>query len=405
MKYLPRIFTLLLCLLIFAGSVAAQSLKEYYLTLPLNKKSLEETLHFTPIAMPDNIKEIVDKIEYWDMDYQWVQTSEGQILFLNTPDYNEFWHNTIQFIPKSDHGTLHRTAKGSTLHHSQYDYTTRFTPVAYDGVRLLVLFDNEWNEEYARKNFPNIKWSLVILTPVDEKNFLKRIEIIPHPEASSEAAVVHNIPPREIVQKIGLRPLPVDEKFYFCEEEKDDGCKKNYRKNIIFSTPNIRDTLYRVRYWRPDAAGYAKWENGKVVFDQPMYGGDLLEKMRLYEFDATKPYVILHSIPYSWSPTTHCEIKCELDRFTVSAYDGEKIIFSNSINDDFEERFTLSYFIPASREEVEQLMIHKNRKPPILSGYKRLNFKSLPHPACQPLTAKPIGKIELQQMESRLQRK
>lgn len=402
MKTIARIFSLILCLLIFAGGAAAQSLREYCVNLPINKQSLEEQLHFTPIAMPDNIREIVNKIEYWDMDYQWVQTSEGEILFINTPNYNEFWYSTIQFTPKSDYGVLHRTAKGSTLHHDRHEYNIRYTPIAYDGVRLLVHFDNEWSEEYARKNFPNIQWSLAILTPVGEKNFLKRIEIIPHPEASSEAAVVHNIPPRDIVKQIGLRPLPVDEKFYFsCE----NGNQKKYRKNIIFSTPNIRDTLYKVRYWKSELAGYAKWKNGKVVFDQTIIGGNLFGDMSVFEFDATKPYVIYHGITYGLHRPLYQEKKRELEEFTVSAYNGEKIILSNAYKYDFEERFILSYFIPATREDVEKLISMPKPIYPVLKRNKRLMLKRIEAPTCRTPQPISIGKVELLQIESRRQRK
>ena len=176
MKTTTHILTLLLCLM-FAGRVGAQSMKDYVLCLQMNTQSLEEKLQFKPIPIPDNIKEIVSKVEYWDMVYQWTGICNGEIFIKNTPYYDEYWYSTIQFIRNDEYGILHRTAKGSTLHHSIDNnyYPTRYIPFAYDGERLLVMFESDWNEGHAKENFPNINVPLVLLTPVGKNNFLKRI--------------------------------------------------------------------------------------------------------------------------------------------------------------------------------------------------------------------------------------
>lgn len=366
-------------------------MKEYFLCLRVNQQSLEEKLQFKSIPIPENIKEIVNEVEYWDMDYQWTEISNGEIFIKNTPDYNEHWYSTIQFIPYEENGILHRTAKGSTLHHSFYDnYPTSYIPFAYDGERLLVMLEYEWDEKYAKEKFPNINVPLVLLTPVGKDNFLKRIEIKPHPEASSEAAVVHNIPPRDIVKQIGLRPLPVDEKLFSFEDY--DQPNKTH-KNIIYSTPNIRDTLYKVRYWRSGGPrGYTKWENGRVVIDEEnILLFDWLGET-YYEFDATKTYVKCYNVyPYG---NRYDEYKRALDSFTVSAYDGKQIILSSN---ETNGAYIICSIIPASQEEIEIIHLHANRKPPILKWHKRLIFGQIPHPVCRPLTTEPIGKVRTEQ--------
>lgn len=391
MKTTTHILTLLLCLM-FAGRVGAQSMKDYVLCLQMNTQSLEEKLQFKPIPIPDNIKEIVSKVEYWDMVYQWTGICNGEIFIKNTSYYDKYWYSTIQFIRNNEYGILHRTAKGSTLHHSIDNnyYPTRYIPFAYDGERLLVMFESDWNEGHAKENFPNINVPLVLLTPVGKDNFLKRIEIEEHPEASSEAAMVHNIPPRDIVNRIGLRPLPVDEKFFQRSSEE----KKRPYKNIIYSTPNIRDTLYKVRYWRSlGSVGYTKWENGRVVFDDErilFFGLPFDDNYN--EFDATKTYVKLHRI--SHIDKSYSTYKHKLENYTVSAYDGERIILS-STNDG--EAFVLTCLTPASQEEIEILHLFANRESPILKYNRRLSSLRITSLVCRSLTTEPIGKVEVPQ--------
>ncbi|MBR5281889.1 MAG: hypothetical protein IKU22_03815 [Alistipes sp.] len=390
MKTIARIFSLILCLLIFAGGAAAQSLREYYINLPINKQSLEEKLQFKPIAMPENIEDLIyEEVQYWEVEI-WDGNIYKDEVYLSKTYYRDDLKSIIQFIEGSIMGKHHIISPNNPLLHRTDDTLVDVIPILYDGNRLLAV-DSVWEPKSLIETI-----AYYLLTPIGKDKFEKMTNIESHPEASSKEAVVHNIPPRDIVKQIGLRPLPVDETL-FSFEEYDQPNKQH--KNIIYSTPNIRDTLYKVRYWRsggPEGGCYTKWENGRVVIDTEriLYFDWLGETY--YEFDATKTYVKGYMVyPYGYR---YEEFKQTLDSFTISAYDGKQIILSSS---ETNGAYIVNSLIPASQEEIEILRLNANRKPPLLKWRKRLIFEQIPHPACQPLTAKPIGKIELQQMESR----